>query len=89
MTQTVLDFDGDSYDSSRDRSRLSLQLERVRTILGDGSWHTLAELEERLGHPQASISARLRDMRKARYGGHTIERRYINRGLWEYRMICK
>lgn len=87
MIQAVLHFDGDSYDSNRDRSRLSLQLERVRTILGDGGWHTLPELEERLGHPQASISARLRDLRKPKHGSNDIQREYVANGLWRYRMV--
>jgi hypothetical protein len=80
------EFLGSTYNEERDRSRLSIQLNRVRVIMGDSQWHTLAELEDKLGHPQASISARLRDLRRPIHGGFTVERRYVRRGLFEYRL---
>lgn len=86
MTQTELDFDGRTYNAKRDRSRLSVQLERVKLLMLSGGWWTLGELENALGHPQASISARLRDLRKSRFGGYTVEREHMTGGLWRYRM---
>lgn len=59
-----------------EQKRLTKQLDRVRAhllndvgALEDGStqWWTLAELEKELGFPQASISARLRDLRSEGY----------------------
>lgn len=35
---------------------------------------------------EAGLSARIRDLRKAAYGGHTIERRK-NGSLWEYKLV--
>lgn len=84
---SLWDFDGRTYERKRDQGRLSRQLIAVRSILADGEWHTLDDLAARTGEPEASISARIRDLRKARFGGHTVERRYVERGLWEYRMV--
>jgi len=55
--------------------------------MSDGLWHTLAEMSSRLGFPEASVSARLRDLRKDKFGGRVVERRYVLNGLWEYRLL--
>jgi hypothetical protein len=81
------DFDGITYDHDRDHSRLTTMLTRVQAIMTDDGWHTLAELAERTGGSEAAVSARLRDLRKRKFGGHTVERRYLHDGLWEYRYI--
>jgi hypothetical protein len=57
--------------------------------MNDGQWRTLAEIEEITEDPQASISARLRDLRKERFGEHEVARRRRGsgqRGLFEYRI---
>jgi len=54
--------------------------------MSDGQWRTLGELSALTGDPEASISARLRDLRKPRFGGLTVERKYIRRGLFAYRV---
>jgi hypothetical protein len=87
------DRDGTTYDPSLDRERLNRQarlvydqLERYARI---GQWLTLGELQTITRQPQASISARLRDLRKPRFGGLTIERRrrlHAGPGVWEYLM---
>jgi len=79
-------FDGKTYEPRRDKFRLSAQLQNVRQILGDQQWHTLAEIADRIGGSEAGVSARIRDLRKARFGQHTIERQHIKDGLWRYRM---
>jgi hypothetical protein len=38
------------------------------------------------GFPEASVSARMRDLRKPEYGNHAIERKFVHRGLYMYRM---
>lgn len=83
-------FDGATYEPEHDHERLGAQALRVWTIVSDGQWRTLAELETLTGDPQASISARLRDFRKPAFGGHAIERRRrgeAERGLFEYRLV--
>jgi hypothetical protein len=79
-------FDGETYDEKRDRTRLARQLRSVFEYMADRHWHTLDQLERELGHPPASISARLRDLRKRKFGCWVVERRYVDHGLWEYRL---
>lgn len=81
------DFDGETIDGPRDDARLGRQLTLVRDAMSDGAWHTLRELSMRVPASQPSVSARIRDLRKARFGAHKIERRHVSRGLWEYRMV--
>jgi hypothetical protein len=73
-------------ESESDIIRLNKQQARVWAIMRDGLWHTLAEMSHRTGDPEASISARFRDLRKRKYGGHTIERELIGDGLFRYRL---
>lgn len=80
-------FDGDTFDSERDSDRLARQYRRVFDLMKGGFWWTLRDLEETTGYSSASISARIRDMRKERFGGHTVERRYVDHGEWEYRLL--
>lgn len=90
VTQAELKFDGPTYEPALDRDRLGRQLKKVLYEMAKGEWLTLAELEARIWEPQASISARLRDLRKPRNGGYTIERRRRGeaaRGIFEYRMV--
>lgn len=80
-------FDGPDI-SAADTVRLAGLLLRVKDALADGQWHTLAELHGKCGGSEAGISARLRDLRKAKFGAHVIERERVNNaGLWQYRMI--
>ena len=81
-------FDGETYDRDRDQERLGSQLLRVAEVMIDGAWHSLPEMEEMTGDPKQSISARLRDMRKEKFGKCQIERRNIGGGNWEYRWIA-
>lgn len=81
-------FDGETYEPARDETRLNVQLRAVRDLMADGKWRTLERIATATGHPEASVSARLRDLRKPRFGGHTVERRYVGDGLWEYRLAA-
>lgn len=79
--------DGSTYDHNRDGVRLHSQHNRIEAFMKDGRWHTLAEIAAGTGDPEASISARLRDLRKRQFGSHLIVREYVERGLFRYRMI--
>jgi hypothetical protein len=82
-------FDGDTYEPDKDHVRLRGQNLRVFTLMRDGLWRTLGEISEGTGDPEASVSARLRDFRKKKFGGHTVESRRrgpASDGLWEYRL---
>ncbi len=86
-------FGGATYDPELDHDRLSTQLVKVRDYLWSYSpnWFTLRELSLQLNEPEASVSARLRDLRKDKFGGHEIEARRQprsgKRGTWEYRLL--
>lgn len=83
-------FDGATYQSELDAPRLRSELERVRELMLDGQWRTLAEIREVTGGSEAGVSARLRDLRKDRHGAHTVERRRRGNpkaGVFEYRVL--
>jgi hypothetical protein len=82
------DRDGEIFDRSRDLSRLNAQARDVYEYMKHGQWRTLADISANTGHPEPSVSARLRDLRKPTLGGMTVERRYIARGLYQYRVIA-
>ena len=48
-----------------------------------------AEHDVVAGGSEAGISARLRDLRKEKFGGYSIERKRSDEGLWWYRMERK
>ncbi len=79
--------DGITYDHQRDARRLAAQHNRVLAFIRDGAWHTLSEIAQATQDPEASVSARLRDLRKPEFGSYLIERRYVRRGLHEYRLV--
>jgi hypothetical protein len=78
--------DGKTYDADRDFDRLGGQLGRVFTLMKDGRWRTLEQIQSAAGGSIAAISARLRDLRKPKYGSREVERRYLHNGLFEYRL---
>lgn len=81
-----LDFDGRTYDPDQDHCRLAGQLGRVYNVMKDGFPHTLDELKAKCGGTDASISARIRDLRKAKFGAYEIISRRVRDGLWEYQL---
>tara|TARA_R100000458_G_scaffold48091_1_gene47022 strand:+ start:278 stop:634 length:357 start_codon:yes stop_codon:yes gene_type:complete len=89
-------FDGSNYKPEHDKRRLTGQILRIFDTIKDGCWRTLEEIQKHnflnshRNDPQASISAQLRNLRKERFGGFTIEKRYRGDrsfGLWEYRLV--
>jgi len=84
---------GPAYVDKLDGERIKDQLERVRSLMSDERWRTLAEIAFDTGDPQASISAQLRHLRKERFGAFIVERRRRARagdqkkGTHEYRVL--
>lgn len=94
MTQpSLLDvppqFDGETFDIAQDQQRLSTQLLKVQALMQDGRWRTLTMIQAVCGGSEAGISARLRDLRKQKNGGWTVERQRKAGGLWEYRIPAR
>jgi hypothetical protein len=90
-------FDGDTYDPALDKDRLKKQLGRVYIALSDGAWHTLEglydyciALRQHTGQGGADsvpgISARIRDLRKWKFGNYEVLHRRLAGGLWEYKL---
>ena len=79
--------DGATFHMEHDSARLGRLLDAVRDRMGDGRWWTLARLSAVTGGSEAGVSARIRDLRKPRFGGHTVDRRRTDGGLWEYRLL--
>lgn len=84
---TVVAFDGATYVASLDQSRLSNQLTRVVSLMADGEWRTLGAIADLVDAPEASVSARLRDLRKPKFGGWRVERSRVGDGLHVYRLL--
>ena len=83
-------FDGDTYDRAKDYRRLDTQMGRVYRFVCDGAWYTLDEIKAVCGGTDSSISARLRDFRKEKFGSYTMESRRKTGappGTWEYRVL--
>ena len=80
-------FDGKTYEPDQDHERLKGQLWRVFQLMSDGNWRTLDEIAFVVKGSEAACSARLRDLRKPKYGSREIERKRVADGLWQYRMI--
>lgn len=78
-----------TFDSVVDGPRAKSQRERVKSVMEDGNWYTLAALAFHAGGSEAAVSARLRDLRKREFGGYTIEAKRLkpNGGTWVYRMV--
>lgn len=86
--QIAMYFDGATIrEDSGAPIRLTTMLGRVLNELGDGEWHTIAQLQAVAGGMQTSISARLRDLRKPRFGARRVERKFVRDGLYIYRLV--
>lgn len=79
--------DGETFDPYRDTDRLNAQMKRVFSVMRDAHWRSLREIASKTCDPEASVSARLRDFRKAKFGALTLERRHVEDGLYEYRLM--
>ena len=81
------EFDGVTYEPERDKARLTGQLERVRALMSDGQWRTLRQIAEAVGGSEAGVSARLRDLKKKKFGGLTVDKVHAAGGVWVYRVV--
>ena len=69
-----------------EKTKAGLQRGRVHRAMSDGQWHTLAKISEITKDPEASVSARLRDLRKKKFGGFIVDRQRLDSGLYRYRI---
>lgn len=66
-------FDG--IVNKQDSHRLTTQLDHIRSLMSDGVWRSVTEINQITGYPETSISAQLRNLRKSKFGGWTVNRR--------------
>jgi len=86
-----MDFDGATYEPPFDRKRLTSMLIEVRSLMLDGEKRSLAQIHEAISRgSEASISARLRDLRKKKHGKYDVRgqrRGSLSQGVWEYWIV--
>lgn len=83
-------FAGGTFDPALDLLRLTTQLERVKALMSDQRWRSLQQIAQLVGGTEASVSARLRDLRKTAYGSFHMERKRQGdptRGFFVYRVL--
>jgi hypothetical protein len=83
-------------DAMPSPKKLGKNLGAVYAVLMDNAWHTLERIRDLcvvrcdVYMTTPSVSARLRDLRKQEFGGHTVERRVkpgATGSVWEYRLL--
>lgn len=82
-------FDGETFRPGLDGDRLGRQVRAVFDLMKDGRWRTLQEVSDAVSAPAPSVSARLRDLRKPKFGGWNVARRRRGNpreGLFEYQL---
>jgi hypothetical protein len=75
-------FQGETYDPVLDGKRLGRQLLSVEQTMSDGRWRSLKDIAWITKSPEASVSARLRDLRRM---GWVVQKRRLTPGTWIYR----
>lgn len=89
MQQQLIDwsprFDGETL-VTEDHGRLAKQLAAVKALMADGAWRSLGQIAAAVQAPEASVSARLRDLRRLKHGAYTVERQRLPGGLHLYRV---
>lgn len=80
-------FDGADYVPERDNGRLEGQRKKIFELMQDQEWRLLRDIAVATGYPEASISAQLRHLRKARFGNHIVNRKYLGQGLYAYQLM--
>lgn len=83
-------FHGDTYDAAQDCTRLTGQLLRVLRVFRQhkGEWLTLAHIAQEAQCPEASASARYRDLKRPAFGAWPMERQRRPGGLYVYRLAA-
>jgi|TARA_R110000822_G_scaffold42120_3_gene114809 hypothetical protein len=67
---------------------LKTRLRQVYNVLLEGDWVSIEAISERTKYNNlTSISARCRDLRKEKYGGHNVIGRYNADKIYEYRLV--
>lgn len=85
-------FDSGVTLTPEDHVRLGAQIARVKAVLETGRWYTVPDLQDaiwehfRVRDPENSLQAQIRNLRKPKHGGHTIERKREG-NCWYFRLM--
>lgn len=87
-------IDGETYSPELDGARLGQQMLAVWGVMTRGGWWTVREVHVAISEGQdwseSGTSARMRDFRKDKFGGHEVLRRRRGKGpngVHEYKLI--
>jgi hypothetical protein len=58
---------------------------RCNAIMAGNGWFTIKFIASYLHCTETGASARIRDQRKAKYGGHAVQRKLLG-GVWHYQV---
>ena len=92
MVKLGADFDGDDIVQERDKPRLTRRLSLIYNYMKDGCWCDVREVAGYLAangmwSSETSVSANIRNLRKDKFGGYTVERVHIAGGYYRYRLV--
>lgn len=87
MSQMTSLFDGHNEQEASQDTRLVSQLERVYRLMCNGTGWTLEDLSLAANAPTSSVSSRIRDLRKPRFGGNIIQRVHEHGGIYTYWLV--
>lgn len=79
-------FNGSDYVPARDNPRLGPALKRVKDLMYDGKWRTIPEIIELANVSPMSASRYLRYLKADRFGGFTVDKKYLGKGLYKYHL---
>jgi len=86
-------FDGSDVTSA-DSPRLIKQIRHVFDVVKDGKARSVPEIAKLtaaynngIPHPENSVSAQLRNLRKIRNGGFTLEKERVSEGYYTYKLV--
>ena len=83
----VVRFNGPDYIPVRDNQRLISQFQRILNLMLDGRPRTLRQIAKVTGDPEALISAQIRHAQKERFGSYEVEKSYLGKGVFTYRIV--
>lgn len=72
------------------QARANTQRQHVFEVMKDGKPRTISAIAQAIGaRPESipAIGARLRDFRKPKFGSHTVEKKEVRPGLFEYKLV--
>lgn len=81
--------DGKTYSPPFDYERLNKQQRAVFDVMRSGRWLSLRQIADEAGCPEASASARIRDLRKEKFGGFDVRTERKSGGLFLYRLVME